>query len=341
MLPNMVVNLCEYCCKINFEALRNPSASEIDDLRRGKIDIDKHFEERPANADVANEKTSLGFLSRIKRERDSQTCSLCSLIWQTLTCDNDYQPLGLTREGEEVNCYAETSFYGEFQNPRDELKHYWIRRLSILTEAGVVYIKGGKYFCFQACDVGASSVLLNEAEADVMIFGGRLRPLDVDLRRLKQWLQICEHEHGQACELEQAAGHLRVDLVRFLDVKLKSVVELKNLNLSDVKFMALSYVWGSSHTLKLNSTNFIKLSKPGALKDLQLPKTITDALYLAEAIGIKYLWIDAFCIFQGTSQDDIKDKKSQITHMDAIYSGAFVTVVAASGADADAGLPGL
>jgi hypothetical protein len=87
----------------------------------------------------------------------------------------------------------------------------------------------------------------------------------------------------------------------------------------------------------LRTDNAESLAAEGAIMNDLVPKTIADAIYLTEALGVDYLWVDALCIVQ----DDIADKKVQIGHMHAIYQMAFVTVIAASGKNADAGLPGL
>jgi hypothetical protein len=101
--------------------------------------------------------------------------------------------------------------------------------------------------------------------------------------------------------------------------------------------MALSYVWGGSHTLTLSSTNIEQLTKDESMVDVTLPKTIADALFLAGSLGVDYLWVDALCILQ----DDLADKVIQIEQMHAIYQMSFVTIIAAAGINANAGLPGL
>lgn len=58
---------------------------------------------------------------------------------------------------------------------------------------------------------------------------------------------------------------------------------------------------------------------------------------MAQSLGEKYLWVDCLCI----RQDDEADKGKFIPQMDLIYGFALVTIVAASGVDADAGLPGV
>ena len=57
---------------------------------------------------------------------------------------------------------------------------------------------------------------------------------------------------------------------------------------------------------------------------------------LVDQLGFKYLWVDALCIVQ----DDPDDQSQQIAKMATVYSSAFLTIVAASGDDANAGLPG-
>ncbi|KAG9204054.1 hypothetical protein G6514_001690 [Epicoccum nigrum] len=57
----------------------------------------------------------------------------------------------------------------------------------------------------------------------------------------------------------------------------------------------------------------------------------------ASQLGVRLLWIDAVCI----TQDDPANKGKNIPNMDIIYGKAFATIVALSGDNADAGLPGV
>ena len=65
-----------------------------------------------------------------------------------------------------------------------------------------------------------------------------------------------------------------------------------------------------------------------------LPLTIRDTFRLLQSIGENYLWVDSICICQSDGQD----KHEIISQMAAIYENAFLTVIAASGENADAGL---
>ena len=53
-------------------------------------------------------------------------------------------------------------------------------------------------------------------------------------------------------------------------------------------------------------------------------------------VGLDYLWVDSICI----KQDDDSNRQTEIQNMDNIYGGASLTIIAASGDGADAGLPG-
>ena len=83
--------------------------------------------------------------------------------------------------------------------------------------------------------------------------------------------------------------------------------------------------------------NSTALRKDGALSDSKVPATISDAIELVKGVGERYLWVDALCIVQ----DDPGLQKAQLAQMGLIYSLAAFTIVAASGNDANAGLPGV
>ncbi|KAJ2991518.1 hypothetical protein NUW58_g2485 [Xylaria curta] len=252
----------------------------------------------------------------------------------------------ICRPSENDVCHAETSFYGVCRGPNG--KNYWIRRLSILIEIETdAYDIGGPkkslFYAFQACDVGAASVEVDlrfvdpRPGIDMMIFGGRCRPLLLDLRWVRRWMDICKTTHGTTCERADIGSKNTLERVRFVDIKQKCVVTLEGVRLSERQYVALSYVWGGPQRLKLERRNTNELAKPGALATKILPQTIADSILLTEMLGFQHLWIDALCIVQ----DDDFDKKVQIEGMSQIYGFAFLTIVAASASSVEDGLPGL
>lgn len=83
---------------------------------------------------------------------------------------------------------------------------------------------------------------------------------------------------------------------------------------------------GRDQSLALTNKSYQRL-KTG-LDTRQLPATIRDALAVASGLGLRYLWVDALCIFQ----DDDRDKAMEIDTMPSIYSQAAVTIVASRSA---------
>ncbi|KAH8885977.1 HET-domain-containing protein [Thozetella sp. PMI_491] len=165
------------------------------------------------------------------------------------------------------------------------------------------------------------------------------RPI-VDYERLLRWLSDCELSHGTCYEgldprLDFPSAFPGLEIMRLIDVKRACIVEKERL----CRYVALSYVWGSVSTLGLSNANKTELMKTGALHEAwdMLPRTIQDAICLVERLGETYLWVDALCLIQ----NDDKDKQAGIGVMNLIYEKAIFTIAAASGPDANAGLPGV
>jgi hypothetical protein len=105
-----------------------------------------------------------------------------------------------------------------------------------------------------------------------------------------------------------------------------------------ILFLALSYVWGKeSQPLILKRENKDFLGVPGVLTAYDIPKTIEDAISLTKQLGFRYLWVDALCIIQ----DDENVKLNFLPKMGQIYTGAFITIIAAGGDSCHTDLPGL
>jgi hypothetical protein len=92
-------------------------------------------------------------------------------------------------------------------------------------------------------------------------------------------------------------------------------------------YAALSYVWGG-------------VAQP-PIQDGKVPlnasTVVNDAIKVTQKIGLRYLWVDQYCV----EQSDHNIKKLQLSSMDLVYSQAEITIVAACGLDANHGLPGV
>ena len=165
----------------------------------------------------------------------------------------------------------------------------------------------------------------------------------IDTAICKRWLSECESRHRPECSPSPfnkdklRPGGSTPLIMRLVDVEAECIMDAPK----SCRYLALSYVWGNPKDgrLVLNIDNKHVLAKPHALRaywDI-IPKTISSAMKLVKDLGERYLWVDSLCLIQ----DDEREVEECTTAMDKYYSMAILTIVAASGTDAYAGLPGV
>ena len=93
---------------------------------------------------------------------------------------------------------------------------------------------------------------------------------------------------------------------------------------SNVNYVALSYCWGGDDSMRLTRANLDAWQQ--AIKIVQLPKTLRDAIISTRLLGLKYLWVDRICIIQ----DDPVDIHQEIAVMPEVYQYATLTISASS-----------
>ena len=163
---------------------------------------------------------------------------------------------------------------------------------------------------------------------------GRLRSPICEPEILRTWLSKCESSHSM-CWWTGPKAFLRL---RLFDIKFRCVRQFQISSDNTVRYVALSYVWGSqAQPLTLSRANHKALSKKGAINLEEISRTISDAAVVVEMLGERYLWVDALCILQ----DDQDDLAEQIPVMGQIYSRSLVTIMAAASIDSNSGLPGV
>lgn len=161
---------------------------------------------------------------------------------------------------------------------------------------------------------------------------GRARALEADIDLLKGWLRLCDRYHGNQCASKNVRQRVEIRLIDTEDLCITSHRQ------EERPYVALSYVWGGKEQLYAPTVEtYSALAKKGSLRNLRLSKSISDAMILVQRLGLRYLWADALCI----RQDDAEDKEKQISEMGVVYQNALFTIIAASGTDCDAGLPGI
>lgn len=198
-------------------------------------------------------------------------------------------------------------------------------------------------FCsdYDHFDVHFVPSLLNAAyggSSTIQYFSRHLQTIGDKCGLVRQWLKTCVKEHGPTCSgihdsaTDRQQHAWEIPNFVLIDADKQCLVDAP----VDCKYAALSYVWGREPFFNLTKSNVSRLRQPGSLQDYarQLPKTIADAILFVRRIGERYLWVDSLCIVQ----DDRDQKHGLIDNMDFIFSGALLTIIAATGKDANSGL---
>ena len=153
----------------------------------------------------------------------------------------------------------------------------------------------------------------------------------VNYGQIRDWLKRCDYLHHHGI-ISLPTGF------RLIDVHRECLITQC---CPETLYVALSYTWGrlARPFFRTTKSNIESLTRLGSIsiKDSQLPTTIRDAMNVVIGLGQSYLWVDSICIIQ----DDDHDMAEQVNAMNIIFSAATLTIVAVSGNDADAGLPGV
>ncbi|KAI1081864.1 HET-domain-containing protein [Whalleya microplaca] len=127
-----------------------------------------------------------------------------------------------------------------------------------------------------------------------------------------------------------ASEHLPTRLLRIQDggnfvllVVLDNLSDSETASISDHGYASLSYCWGGGQSVYLTHDTFPQLTQGVSSK--LLPRTMQDAVWVVNMLGLEWLWIDALCILQ----DDDLDKELEIARMALYYSCNTVTISAA------------
>ncbi|KAH6606337.1 hypothetical protein Trco_005490 [Trichoderma cornu-damae] len=170
---------------------------------------------------------------------------------------------------------------------------------------------------------------------DDFFLGRTLKHGHFDLELVKTWIRSCAEWHGSECidATPWKTSDWGVPFIRMISLADNKLIESP----CPPPYVALSYVWGTAPVFKTIQSNIKDLMQPQGLPVTSFPKSIQDAIALARELGFQYIWIDSICIIQ----DSGGDKAQQLRMMDSIYSRASLTIVAAAGSHANAGIPGL
>lgn len=154
------------------------------------------------------------------------------------------------------------------------------------------------------------------------------------LTQAQVWLSDClgSHTHCNSQLSEDAWWPSR--LVEILDQE----------NTSDIRvivtaehpscgpYLTLSHCWGAADFIKLTLQNITQLQAGFSLHDL--PKTFQEAIAVAVALEIRYVWIDSLCIIQNS----VDDWQREASRMSEVYQHAICNIAATHAFDSSHGL---
>lgn len=122
-------------------------------------------------------------------------------------------------------------------------------------------------------------------------------------------------------------------LIEILYMRGKRVLRLRETSSEKPEpYAALSYCWGGEQRVcTTNKTVHRHLTR---INSADLPATVRDAILVTEKLGLRWIWIDSFCILQ----DDEYDKAVEIGLMPLIYNQATVTIAASRAFHVNEGL---
>ncbi|KAF2011499.1 HET-domain-containing protein [Aaosphaeria arxii CBS 175.79] len=144
----------------------------------------------------------------------------------------------------------------------------------------------------------------------------------LSLTWLRQRLDTCVRDHPSC----QPRDGLRLP-TRILDLGRDSshIFLVESAGIEVFRYTCLSYRWGPvEKSLRTLSTNY-KKHKAGILIDSLCPM-FQDVVNVIRQLQVRYLWIDALCIIQDSSEDWVRESAK----MSDVYANAFLTIAASA-----------
>ena len=144
------------------------------------------------------------------------------------------------------------------------------------------------------------------------------------IQQTMSWLDECLTEHHESNPLKGGTNSKQLYLpTRVIDVGVHSEAEVKIFEPSSrayEDYIALSYYWGTQPLITSTLANIE--SHRSRLDFSMLPQTFKNAIMTTRNLGFRYLWIDALCIIQDSTDDKVKE----IGAMEGIYSNSTLTI---------------
>ncbi|KAI1119832.1 ankyrin repeat-containing domain protein [Nemania abortiva] len=293
-----------------------------------EIDLDAAFSIRHIEQNgrvIAN----LGMVDETWEARQCPLCRLFAAARPRARGGREYNLMSFSITESWLN-FQELDWWSEFENT-------WIDTMVLVVmEDPVPFLPGsGKLACraldsiFSTGFIGRLGSNCPNKENAVTI--PRLTADRGDLSAARDWIKCCRQNHSPRCSPRGLATVPHFRLIKCAESQKPRMVEQEEFEADGTPpYVALSYVWGQPPP---GQTQLQQLQQEYNFDEL----TIKDAINVTLELGYHYLWVDRYCIVQAGNESI---KEEQLRYMHNVYANADVTLVAAAGTDASAGLPG-
>ncbi|KAJ4248729.1 hypothetical protein NW762_012567 [Fusarium torreyae] len=321
--------LCERCRSLNLSVakfrIKNKPRDENDQFSLPELTSSRCF---------------LGTMAQIKES--AETCKLCELIADTIRDVTVPHMDG-------VDCHllwemdGRTSadlLVGHKGNRTRRLRVCWSDTRLKSYEAYVMLAAPQKY---DKSDVDYPGLLNDETQ----FLGRRIGSSHNKKNLVREFLRLCETCHDERCTAKLGIEDPFRDTLNepyfgVIDMENESLVPLpysdNGFELRFDAYATVSYVWGNGNSRQHSTriSNIQSRRKSGGLSNVirNLPKALRQGIDLIHQLGIRYIWIDALCIVQNSSHSWNLNARA----MHLIYGNSTLTICAADGMDATAGL---
>ncbi|KAH7397401.1 heterokaryon incompatibility protein-domain-containing protein [Pyrenochaeta sp. MPI-SDFR-AT-0127] len=154
---------------------------------------------------------------------------------------------------------------------------------------------------------------------------GRLTDLSNAFSLLNRWMTRCKTEHPICHASRNAETALPTRVVEVGSDN--NSIRLIEAGGRSGCYAALSYCWGrtdSNYTTSMQNYS----QNLDAISWHVLPRTVQDAILITRGLHVPYLWVDALCIIQSTS-----DWEAEAGRMASVYLNSYITIGAAAASD--------
>ncbi|KAK5732320.1 hypothetical protein LTR17_010634 [Elasticomyces elasticus] len=312
---------------------------------------------------------AMGTYSEIKARAGVTNCELCQLLVKSM----DNRPAA-SSEALQSDSSAKCALFWRVDGmetvPREDLglprTFKRTRRLAIewvadgtAYETSYIVLVAPEENFMPNGTVNPQNERYGNAQRSTFLLGRKLTSLDVaNTTLVKRWLDLCRAYHPD-CRIDRTSPSFRETQACF------TVLDVRRMMLSalpeDAEYLALSYTWGPPDTMSatrrfiVTDSNVCEMERENSVGAVfhRLPVAIQNAITLTRYLGFDYICtypssvvltsravsqgIDSLCVVQGNAAS----WNANARLMDVIYGFAELTICAADGDGASAGLQAL